>query len=228
MEGKGTALPYREQIETTPGVDLSGVQVYIGGAAAEACEAMGMQAYTQGDKIAFRGYPCLEVARHEATHVVQQRQGVSLPGGVGKKGDAYEQEAEEVAKRAASGKPAHDLVSKRGSAEAAEGEDVQAYIAAKLDTKGRIRISDDWNAVVVQANAAGSQEFYALPSLIPAASAKLAGVTSSIRLTEARKSMGVYQMYGSARKKGQTFHEQHRDVHKQHGKNPLTMRVRKA
>jgi hypothetical protein len=43
----------------------------------------------------------------------------------------------------------------------------------------------------------------------------------------------VYQMYGSAEKaeqeptkKGQTFHEQHRDVHGQHGETPTTMVVK--
>jgi hypothetical protein len=42
----------------------------------------------------------------------------------------------------------------------------------------------------------------------------------------------VYQMYGSAKaaeadpsKQGQTFHEQHRDVHQQHGETPTTMEV---
>ncbi|HEX9989536.1 MAG TPA: hypothetical protein VGE45_13795 [Chloroflexia bacterium] len=34
-----------------------------------------------------------------------------------------------------------------------------------------------------------------------------------------------FQMYGSATKKGQTFHEQHRDVHAQHGESPTTMAV---
>jgi Domain of unknown function (DUF4157) len=51
---------------------------------------MGATAYATGDRIAFAGAPDLHTTAHEAAHVVQQRAGVSLPGGVGQAGDAYE------------------------------------------------------------------------------------------------------------------------------------------
>ena len=50
------------------------------------------------------------LAAHEAAHVVQQRSGVSLYGGVGRAGDRYERQADTVADRVASGRPAHDLL----------------------------------------------------------------------------------------------------------------------
>jgi hypothetical protein len=41
----------------------------------------------------------LHTVAHEEAHVVQQRSGVQLKGGVGEVGDAYEQQADEVADR---------------------------------------------------------------------------------------------------------------------------------
>ncbi|MBE9008710.1 DUF4157 domain-containing protein [Pseudanabaenaceae cyanobacterium LEGE 13415] len=43
---------------------------------------------------------------------------------------------------------------------------------------------------------------------------------------EKQNTRWLYQMYGSARKLGQTFHEQHRDLHGQHGETPTTMKVK--
>jgi hypothetical protein len=53
--------------------------------------------YTTGNHVAFREQPDLHTAAHEAAHVVQQRAGVQLKGGVGQAGDAYEQHADRVA-----------------------------------------------------------------------------------------------------------------------------------
>ncbi|MGM0577781.1 MAG: DUF4157 domain-containing protein [Myxococcota bacterium] len=43
----------------------------------------------------------------------------------------------------------------------------------------------------------------------------------------AENSSWVYQLYGVGKKKDQSFHEQHKDVHKQHGASPTTMRMGK-
>ena len=59
---------------------------------------------------AFKAPPDLWLAAHEAAHVVQQRGGVSLSGGVGRAGDPYERQADTVADRVVSGRPAHDLL----------------------------------------------------------------------------------------------------------------------
>lgn len=69
----------------------------MGGAAAEAATAIGAEAYATGSKVAFASDPTLFTAAHEAAHVVQQRAGVHLLGGVGTAGDRYEEHADEVA-----------------------------------------------------------------------------------------------------------------------------------
>ncbi len=65
----------------------------------------------------FAGTPNLRVAAHEATHVIQQRGGVQLTGGIGKVGDVYEQQAEAVADRVMAGQPAVDLLDRLTNAE---------------------------------------------------------------------------------------------------------------
>jgi hypothetical protein len=79
--------------------DISGIQAHTDGAAAASAGAMGAQAFATGNHVAFAGTPDLRTAAHEAAHVVQQRGGVQLKGGVGEAGDSYEQHADAVADR---------------------------------------------------------------------------------------------------------------------------------
>ncbi|MBK7074990.1 MAG: DUF4157 domain-containing protein [Myxococcales bacterium] len=90
--------------------DVSRVRAHVGGAAAEAAAAIGARAYATGDAVAFAEAPSLELAAHEAAHVVQQRGGVRLAGGVGATGDAYERHADEVAARVVRGESAEALL----------------------------------------------------------------------------------------------------------------------
>lgn len=104
-------LPGAERIQQAFGKhDVSGVRAQVGGPAAEASQALGARAYTTGPRIGFRAEPDLRLAAHEAAHVVQQRQGVQLDGGVGQAGDPYEQHADAVADRVAAGQSAEDLL----------------------------------------------------------------------------------------------------------------------
>ncbi|HZS37239.1 MAG TPA: DUF4157 domain-containing protein [Polyangia bacterium] len=104
-------LPHREQIQASFGAhDVSGVKAAVGGRAQSANEAMGSTAFTRGDQVAFRGAPDLHTAAHEAAHAVQQRQGVSVAGGVGKPGDGYEKHADAVADRVVAGKSAAPIL----------------------------------------------------------------------------------------------------------------------
>lgn len=82
------------------------MNAHVGGQAAAATESMGAQAFATGDQVAFRGAPSLHLAAHEAAHVVQQRAGVQLAGGVGREGDPYEQHADQVADLVVQGKSA--------------------------------------------------------------------------------------------------------------------------
>jgi Domain of unknown function (DUF4157) len=116
VAGGGGALPHLDQIQDAFGHhDVRAVQAHVGGPAAEASGAMGAAAYATGERVAFAGAPDLHTTAHEAAHVVQQRAGVSLPGGVGQAGDAYEQHADAVADRVVRGESAAYLLDQAGS-----------------------------------------------------------------------------------------------------------------
>lgn len=107
----GGALPFADQIQHSFGAfDVSGIRAHTGGAAQKANEQMGSMAYATGNDVAFRGAPDLFTAAHEAAHVIQQRAGVQLRGGVGEAGDRYEQHADAVASRVVQGQSAEDLL----------------------------------------------------------------------------------------------------------------------
>ncbi|MFL9457944.1 DUF4157 domain-containing protein [Tolypothrix bouteillei VB521301_2] len=116
FSGSATTLPHLNQIQQSFGVNLSHVQAYIGGDAAAACQQMGADAYASGNQIAFKEAPSVELAAHEAAHIVQQQSGkVQLAGGVGKVGDKYEQHADDVAARVGAGQSAQDLLVEYGN-----------------------------------------------------------------------------------------------------------------
>jgi hypothetical protein len=110
-QGAGDALPHLDKIQAAFGShDVTGVKAQVGGPAKDACAGMGAEAYASGNTVAFSGSPTLHTAAHEAAHVVQQRAGVSLKGGVGKAGDPYEQHADAVADLVVQGKSAEGLL----------------------------------------------------------------------------------------------------------------------
>jgi hypothetical protein len=109
----GGPLPYLDTLQRAfGGHDLSGVQAHT---ATDAATAIGARAYTMGEHVAFGGPPDLHTAAHEAAHVVQQRGGVSVPGGVGRAGDAWERHADAVADAVVSGGSAEALLGAAGS-----------------------------------------------------------------------------------------------------------------
>jgi Domain of unknown function (DUF4157) len=120
LRGSAQSLPHLDVIQQAFGKhDVSGVQAFVGGPAAEASRDMGAQAYATGNATAFASAPDLHTAAHEAAHVVQQRGGVQLQGGVGATGDRYEQHADAVADLVTQGRSAEPLLDQgisRGSA----------------------------------------------------------------------------------------------------------------
>jgi len=118
VNGAGGALPHANQIQSSfgPEHDVSSIRAHVGGAAATAAGMIGAEAYATGDNVAFASAPSLHTAAHEAAHVVQQRGGVQLLGGVGHADDAYEQHADAVADRVVAGRSAADLLPKGGGA----------------------------------------------------------------------------------------------------------------
>ncbi len=113
-------LPHLEQIQKSFGRhDVTQVQAHVGGAAAEASEAIGAEAYATGQHVAFQSSPSLHTAAHEAAHVVQQKGGVQLKGGVGADGDVYERHADAVADKVVAGESAEALLDQMTGATAA-------------------------------------------------------------------------------------------------------------
>ena len=135
--GPGGALPYIDQIQRSFGRhDVSHVQAHTDSQAATGARGMGAEAFTTGDHVAFAGAPSLHTAAHEAAHVVQQRAGVHLKGGVGESGDAYERHADAVAAEVVAGRSSESLLDQvaQGSA-ASSGQAVQSQkISETTDT----------------------------------------------------------------------------------------------
>jgi len=111
VSGSGGPLPHRATIEDLFGRhDVSGIKAHVGGEPATASRAIGAEAYAMGDNVAFASAPSLHTAAHEAAHVVQQRGGVRLKGGVGESRDRYEQHADAVADAVVQGKSPEGLL----------------------------------------------------------------------------------------------------------------------
>ncbi len=142
----GGALPHLSAIQKSfGGHDVSAVQAHTGGAASAANEAMGAEAYATGNHIAFKDTPDLHTAAHEAAHVVQQRGGVSLPGGVGSVGDSYEQHADQVADAVVKGESAEPILntmSGRGGGAATQQKVQKKAGDANGITGGKVTLQD--------------------------------------------------------------------------------------
>lgn len=89
--------------------DVSGVQAHVGGDSAASARSMGADGFATGNHVVLAKSDLFTEA-HEAAHVVQQRGGVQLKGGVGQVGDAYEQHADQVASLVVQGKSAESLL----------------------------------------------------------------------------------------------------------------------
>ncbi len=120
VQGSGAPLPHFNEIQQSfgPSHDLSSVQAHIGGAAADACDEMGALAYASGSHVAFKSAPDLHTTAHEAAHIVQQRSGVQLQDGVGRRGDSYECHADRVADAVVAGRSAASLLAATDTREA--------------------------------------------------------------------------------------------------------------
>ena len=140
VAGSGQPLPHLAAIQQSFGEhDVRGVSAHVGGAAAQASQTLGAEAYATGNSVAFRSAPSLHTAAHEAAHIVQQRQGVELPGGVGQPGDVYENRADAVADRVVQGRSAEDLLgSSQGSTSHSDAPVQGIFGAIKGFAKGMV------------------------------------------------------------------------------------------
>lgn len=163
--GGGGRLPYAERIQASFGAhDIGSVQAHAGGETTAACDAMGAVAYAHGEHVAFGHSPSLHTAAHEAAHVVQQRAGVALGGGVGQAGDAYEQHADAVADLVVRGQSAEALLDRfaGGGGGAAvqckvhdDGKSSDVQRAPDSDRARMAAVSERLNATRNQATATG-------------------------------------------------------------------------
>lgn len=112
VSGQGHALPYLNRLQPAFGkYNLNQIQAYTNPEARKASQSIGAQAYATGNKIAFNTTtPSLHTVAHEAAHIIQQRSGVSLKGGIGEVNDPYERHADEVADAVVKGKSVEALL----------------------------------------------------------------------------------------------------------------------
>lgn len=104
--GTGERLPYADEISAAlGGMDLSSIRVHRDSAAQKGAAAIGASAFASGHAIVLGDKQDKHTVAHEVAHVLQQRAGVSLLGGVGTPGDSYEQNADAIADRVWLGVP---------------------------------------------------------------------------------------------------------------------------
>jgi hypothetical protein len=125
----GGPLPHLDTIQKSFGRhDVSHVKAHVDGAAAAGAQAMGAEAFATGDHVAFAGAPSLHTAAHEAAHVIQQRGGVQLKGGLGETDDRHERQADQVADRVVQGQSAEALLDPLGAGRASSPATIQRKI----------------------------------------------------------------------------------------------------
>ncbi len=180
LSGSGSSLPHGEAIQRSFGRhDVSSVQAHSGGEAGAACADMGAEAFTSGNQIAFSASPSLHLAAHESAHVVQQRAGVQLKGGVGQEGDAYERHADAVADLVVQGKSAEPLLDEMAGP--GGGSSAVQMRRDSKDFPGN-STSDAGTTLLM-----GDQELYSTKALIKHGNTKLKGAGkkgSFIKLVE--------------------------------------------
>jgi Domain of unknown function (DUF4157) len=146
ISGSAGSLPHGAAIQHSFGHhDVSSVQAHTDSNASAATAAMGAEAYATGNSVAFSSSaPSLHTAAHEAAHVVQQRGGVQLKGGVGQVGDVYEQHADAVADQVVQGKDATALLDQMAPGGGSRSAAVQRKVV-QFDIKADLRTAmDGW------------------------------------------------------------------------------------
>jgi hypothetical protein len=141
-----SSVPFSDALQRAFGRhDVSSIRAHTGPEAAASAQAMGADAYATGDHIVLGRGAELHTVAHEAAHVVQQRGGVQLKGGVGAAGDVYERHADAVADRVVAGQSAEDLLDHatiagaRGATPAVqckEGQDDAKVLENQANLKG--------------------------------------------------------------------------------------------
>jgi hypothetical protein len=153
----GGRMPYGDRIQTAFGKhDISGIRAYQGPQVTEACREMRAAAYAHGEHVGFGHTPSLHTAAHEAAHVVQQRSGIQLAGGVGKAGDAYEKNADAVADALVSGGNAEALLDQFVSRQIQNRDGLKAAAPVQMEPVSGVAIAGLVVAIVAALTGAGA------------------------------------------------------------------------
>ena len=141
VSGSAKTLPHFDRIQQSFGRhDVGNIKAHLDDQATAGARAMSAQAFAMGDHVAFASAPDLHTAAHEAAHVVQQRAGVQLKGGVGEAGDAYERHADAVADLVVQGQSSEVLLDQMaggGGAPMAGGGGVARGVQRKIVIDGK-------------------------------------------------------------------------------------------
>lgn len=138
VRGAGGAVPYREEMEHSLGVSLEGIRAHTESDARTAAARLGAYGYATGNHVVFgTAAPSRRLVAHEVTHVLQQRRGVHLDGGMGRPDDPYEREAERAGELVESGRSARHIG--RAYAGTGPGASGPAAPVAKTPLNGMLR-----------------------------------------------------------------------------------------
>lgn len=153
VSGPASALPHMDSIQRAFGRhDVSQIEAHVGSEADAATQEMGAKAYASGNQVALgSGGTDLHTVAHEAAHVVQQRGGVQLAGGVGRDGDAHEQHADAVADRVVKGQSAEALLDRAAKGGAAKGGSPAADVQRKPLGGAPVQLAKPGNKAAAQA-----------------------------------------------------------------------------
>lgn len=142
-------LPYFADIQRSFGrFSLAGAEAVIGGSAETANDRWGSSAFTRNDRILFKQAPDLHTAAHEAAHIIQQRSGLGLPGGIGRSGDCHEQNADAVADAVAAGTSAERLLQPYGGRQGTPSTQIQFQGGSDAATAAAAQVCADLRAAL--------------------------------------------------------------------------------
>lgn len=105
-------MPHADAIQASFGRhSIGNIRAEIGGDAGAEAQALGAEAFTDGESVAFKSEPSLRLAAHEAAHAVQQERGGVPMGGIDAgASDPLEHHADVIADTVVAGQSAEHLL----------------------------------------------------------------------------------------------------------------------
>jgi Domain of unknown function (DUF4157) len=196
VEAANSALPHFETIQRSFGHhDIGDIRAEIGGTAQDAATSLGATAYTTGNRVGFSSFPDLHVAAHEAVHVIQQRDGVSLESGIDQPNDAFERQAERVANTVVRGESAAshlDNITENTTAGTTQvvqrfGADEHEFMGNLGSGAAPVRLAEDYSLPFGEVVALAGDHFSSIDQMRIFAANTAGGAGSRLEIEYARK-----------------------------------------